>query len=153
MVCVAGIMCHTMLYSPWTRIIGKLLRKALLTTVKFDIPGNGFITEVCLSVRGMADVAKHDLYDEALGLTLDNIPSTETQTISDDNCLGIERNIKEEIRRLKQCKKRADSISVVKGLTTRLGLSGSVVSLKLNGMIASGKIVVASGKIVVNTHR
>ena len=43
--------------------------------------------------------------------------------------------------RLKQSKKRADSISGVKGLTTRLGLSGSVVSLKLNDMIARGNIV------------
>ena len=94
----------------------------------------------------MADAANHDLYDEALGLTLDNLPSTETRTISNDNCLGIEENINEEIRRLKQSKKRADRISVVKGLTTRLGLSDSVVSLKLNDMIASGNII-------VNMHR
>ena len=45
MVGVGGIMCYIMLYSPWTRIIGKLLRKALLTAVKSHIPGNGFFTE------------------------------------------------------------------------------------------------------------
>ena len=77
----------------------------------------------------MANAAKHDLYDEAFGLTLEKLPSTETRTIIDVDCLEIERNIKEEIRRLKQSKKRADSIAVVKGLTTRLGLPANIHTL------------------------
>ena len=79
----------------------------------------------------MANAAKHDLYDEAFGLTLEKLPSTETRTIIDVDCPEIERNIKEEIRRLKQSKKRADSISVVKGLTTRLGLPANIYTLSI----------------------
>lgn len=59
------------------------------------------------------------------------LPSNETRNISDENCPGIKRNITEEIRRLKQIRKREDSFSVAKGLTIRLGLSVlAVVSLK-----------------------
>ena len=41
----------------------------------------------------MGDAAKHDLYDEALGLTLEKLPSTETRTTTDVDCPEIERNV------------------------------------------------------------
>ena len=60
--------------------------------------GNGLVRDLqCHKLVAIANAPKHDLYDEALGLTLEKLPSIETRTISDVDCSEIERNIKKEI--------------------------------------------------------
>ena len=53
----------------------------------------------------------------------------------------LEDTIISEIRKLQNAKKRANSTSIAQNLTKQLGLAGSVVSLKLSEMIATGKII------------
>ena len=53
----------------------------------------------------------------------------------------LEDTIISEIRKLQNAKKRANSTSIAQNLTKHLGLAGSVMSLKLSEMIATGKII------------
>ena len=53
----------------------------------------------------------------------------------------MEETIVSEIRKLQNAKKRSNSTSIAQNLTKQLGLAGSVVSLKLSEMIATGNII------------
>ena len=90
----------------------------------------------------MAAAATHDLNEETLEQTNGKLPSVELGMKSNNNLPEIERSIKDAINKLKKNNKRADSLSIAKALTTRLGLPDSVLSTAVNEMIASGKIVV-----------
>ena len=52
----------------------------------------------------------------------------------------LEETIVSEIRKLQNAKERANSTSIAQNLTKQIGLAGSVASLKLSEMIATGKI-------------
>ena len=90
----------------------------------------------------MADAVTHDLNEETLEQATGKLPSVEPGMKSKDDLPEIKRSIKDAINKLKKNNKRADSLSIAKALTTRLGLSDSVLSTAMNEMIASGMIVV-----------
>ena len=90
----------------------------------------------------MADAVTHDPNEETLEQTTGKLPYDGLGMSPMNNLPEIEISIKEAIKKLKKNNKRADSLSIAKALTTRLGLSDSVLSTTVNEMIASGKIVV-----------
>ena len=58
----------------------------------------------------------------------------------------IGESILSEIRRMKKARKRANTKSVVERLVGRMGLPGSVVSIKLNELIQGGKILTGKNR-------
>ena len=90
----------------------------------------------------MAEAVAHNLNDDTLERTIGKLPSVELGMKSKNDLPEIERSIKDAIDKLKKNNKRADSLSIAKALTMRLGLPDSVLSTVMNEMIASEKIVV-----------
>ena len=94
----------------------------------------------------MAAAATSALMNEALQPSASESSIVKIRTMPKNDNPDIGESILSEIRRIKKARKRANTKSVVERLVGRMGLPGSVVSIKLNELIQGGKILTGKNR-------
>eukprot|EP00112_Aurelia_sp_Birch-Aquarium-sp1_P017442 Seg4042.2 transcript_id=Seg4042.2/GoldUCD/mRNA.D3Y31 product="hypothetical protein" protein_id=Seg4042.2/GoldUCD/D3Y31 len=102
----------------------------------------------------MAAAATSALTNEVVQPSAKESPVVKIRTMPKKDDVDIEECILNEIRRLKKARKHANSQTVVERLVGRMGLPGSIVSIKVNELIHCGKILAGKnrGKELFKLH-
>eukprot|EP00112_Aurelia_sp_Birch-Aquarium-sp1_P012392 Seg2607.2 transcript_id=Seg2607.2/GoldUCD/mRNA.D3Y31 product="hypothetical protein" protein_id=Seg2607.2/GoldUCD/D3Y31 len=94
----------------------------------------------------MAAAATSALANEVVQPSAKESPVVKIRTMPKKEDVDIKECILNEIRRLKKARKRANSQTVVERLVGRIGLPGSIVSIKVNELIHCGKILAGKNR-------